>query len=121
MILSALLWFQTDSPFSFDCLMVYLWFESVADRILIFESIVTVWVAEAYVAALAVLPAAEVLCFAWFIFTPSFDLNILCSSMPYSLMVMAFLILAPNRLSIRWNHVLVRLLRLLSVKQCVYA
>lgn len=115
MVLSALLWFQTDSPFSFDCFMGYLWCELIADRLLIFESIVTVWVAEAYVAAVSVLPAAGVLCFAGFIFTPSFGLNILCSSMPYSLMVMAFLMLAPNKLLIRWIHVLVRLLRLLSV------
>lgn len=105
-VLSALLWLQADSPFCFDCLMGHLWFESTADRILIFESIVAVWVAEAFVAAVPVLPAAEVLCFAWFIFTPSFGLGILCSSMPYPVMLMAFLVLAPNRLLIRWIHVL---------------
>lgn len=105
-MLSALLWLQADSPFSFDCVMGYLWFESIADRILIFELTVAVWVAEAYVAAVPVLPAAETLCFAWFIFTPSFGLHILCSSMPYPVMLMTFLMLAPNRLLIRWIHVL---------------
>lgn len=120
-MLLALLWFQTDSPFSFDCFMEYLWFESIADGILIFESIVAVWVAEACVAAVPVLPAAEVLCFAWFIFSPSFGLSILCSSMPYPVMLVAFLMLAPNRLSIRWIRVFwLDLVRLLSVKQGVY-
>lgn len=104
-MLSALLWLQADSPFSFDCLMGYLWFESVGDRVLIFELIVTVWVAEAYVTAVPVLPAAELLCFAWVILTPSFGLTIVCSSMPYPVTLMTFLMLAPNGLLIRWIHV----------------
>lgn len=54
MVLAALLSFQTDSPFL--CFMGYLWCGSIAESILIFESIVTIiWIAEAYVAAVTLM------------------------------------------------------------------